>query len=489
MNEIAYTGKAAFRFLTAIFLISACFAVYTDQFLFVLIPFALLAGYAIWLWPVVGFLLLVATIPFSIEYSFSQTLGTDLPDEPLMIIVAMVFSGYLLYKPWVISRDTWQHPLLLLLFLHLAWIVFTVIASTDTLLSLKFLLAKGWYVAAFFLVPLILFRDTRWIRVTALLLLGGMLVISCIAIIRHAQLGFRFAAVNETVVPFFRNHVNYSAMQVCMLPIWFATYRLSTNRKIKNYLTVIGLILLTGLLFSYARGAWLALGAGIATAWLIKRGWLFKSFIIAVILTITTTVWLQYDQRYLSYAHDYRTTIFHENFARHLQATYKLKDVSTAERFYRWIAGLRMSRENPVTGFGPNTFYDNYRPYAIPAYKTWVSGNPEHSTVHNYYLLLLTEQGYPGLLIFLLLLGGMLFYGERNYHRQEDRFKKTVSLSVLSMIVMIATLNFLSDLIETDKIGSLFFLCLSTIVVHSAFKAGNPTIGGGKNTDHSENLV
>jgi O-antigen ligase len=477
LNQVAYTGKAAYRFLTAVFIISTCFAVYTGQFLFALIPFALLTGYAMWLWPVYSFLLLVATIPFSFEYSFSQTLGTDLPDEPLMILIAIVFMGYLLYKPAVISRNTWQHPLLLLLFLHLAWVIFTVITSTDPLLSLKFFLAKSWYVAAFFFVPLIVFRDPRWIRVTAILLLGGIVIVSCIAMVRHAQLGFRFAVVNETVVPFFRNHVNYSAMLVCLLPIGYASYRLSTNKKTRNYLIVILILLLIALLFSYARGAWLALGTGIIAGWLTRHRLLFKGFIIAFVLIVTTTAWLQYDQRYLSYAHDYRTTIFHENFAKHLQATYKLKDVSTAERFYRWIAGLRMSREKPLTGFGPNTFYDNYRPYAIPAYKTWVSGNPEHSTVHNYYLLLLTEQGYPGLLIFLLLLGGMLFYGERNYHRNEDQFNKTVSLSLVAMIVMIATLNFLSDLIETDKIGSLFFLCLSTLIITSSLTAGKPPVG------------
>jgi O-antigen ligase len=30
---------------------------------------------------------------------------------------------------------------------------------------------------------------------------------------------------------------------------------------------------------------------------------------------------------------------------------------------------------------------------------------------------------------------------------------------------MIIVVNFLSDLIETDKIGSLFFLCIATLIV------------------------
>ena len=113
--------------------------------------------------------------------------------------------------------------------------------------------------------------------------------------------------------------------------------------------------------------------------------------------------WIKADDRYLQYAHDYRTTIFHHDFREHLQATYQLKDVSTAERFYRWIAGVRMIKDNALTGYGPNTFYNNYKPYAVPAFKTWVSDNKEHSTVHNYFLLIAIEQGIPGLLFFLLL--------------------------------------------------------------------------------------
>ncbi|MBK8953719.1 MAG: O-antigen ligase family protein [Chitinophagaceae bacterium] len=115
------------------------------------------------------------------------------------------------------------------------------------------------------------------------------------------------------------------------------------------------------------------------------------------------------NDRYLQYAHDFKTTIFHKNFNEHLIATYRLKDVSTAERFYRWIAGVRMIKDNPVIGFGPGSFYPNYKEYTVPAFKTWVSNNKDHSTVHNYFLLLAVEQGLPGLFFFLLLTGAMLF--------------------------------------------------------------------------------
>ena len=187
-------------------------------------------------------------------------------------------------------------------------------------------------------------------------------------------------------------------------------------------------------------------------------------FIGAVLFITGSAYWLSTNDRYLNYAHDYRTTIFHKNFEEHLVATYKLKDVSTAERFNRWIAGVRMVPGNWLTGYGPGTFYYNYKPYAIPAFKTWVSDNKEHSTVHNYFLLVLIEQGIPGLLLFLLIIGSMLYYAEKIYNRTEDKFYKATALACGVMAVMIVVVNCLSDLIETDKIGSLFFLCLVTLV-------------------------
>src|SRR5262249_20812338 len=158
------------------------------------------------------------------------------------------------------------------------------------------------------------------------------------------------------------------------------------------------------LFFSYARGAWLALVAGLFSYWLIRSGRLLIVFVAGVVLILGIVFSRKSKDRYLQYAHEYRSPNFDKDFEEHLAATYKLKDGSTAERFNRWIAGVRMVKDNWLTGYGPNTFYYNYKPYSIPAFKTWVSDNKDHSTVHNYFLLTLIEQGIPGLALLLLLI-------------------------------------------------------------------------------------
>ena len=457
--------NALFGLLAGIFIAVAGLAVFTEQYFLITIPFALLLFYAGWQNQNTVFLLLLFTLPVSFEYNFSSGLGTDIPDELLMLFVSLLFFAYWLYSPKVISKSILQHPLLLLLLVILCWIFITILFSTQQQISMKYLLAKSWYVGAFVIAPLIIFREKKKIAIAAITLVSSMLLITVIALVRHFNTGFSFATINDAVSPFFRNHVNYSAMLVCMLPVLVAFYHLNKRRNLRVLVIAAIAIVSVALFFSYARGAWLALLAGAAAFWLIKKRLLLHAYIASIIITVGLLFWIKGNDRYLQYAHDYKTTIFHKNFSEHLIATYKLKDVSTEERFYRWIAGVRMIKDNWLTGFGPNTFYNNYKGYTVPAYKTWVSNNPEHSTVHNYFLLTAIEQGIPGLFFLLLLFGAMIYYVQKLYYRIKDTFYRTAALTTGTVLTMIIVVNFLSDLIETDKIGSLFFLCLAILIV------------------------
>ncbi|MEO8403749.1 MAG: O-antigen ligase family protein, partial [Chitinophagaceae bacterium] len=395
----------------------------------------------------------------------TDTLGTDLPDEFLMIFTAGLFFCYWIYKPLVLSKKMIGHPLIVLLIISFAWSLLSAIFSTEFLLSFKFLLAKSWYAGAFILAPLILFREKKMISKAIMALTIAMIIVTIITMVRHYEYGYTFATINKALYPFFRNHVNYSAMLVCLIPVVCMYWYSVKPGAIKRLSFIVLLILLAALILSFARGAWLALLTGLLTVWLIKKRLLVLSYALIIIFLIGSLFWIKSNDRYLQFAHDYKTTIWHKDFGEHLTATYQFKDVSTAERFYRWIAGVRMIKDNWLTGYGPNSFYNNYRPYAIPAFKTWVSNNGEHSTVHNYFLLVTIEQGIPGLILFLLLAGAMLYYSQHLYHRINDIFYKKIAMTTGVIIIMILTVNFLSDLIETDKIGSLFFLCLSMLVV------------------------
>lgn len=464
---MAFLNTSPFRFIFFTGLIVFCFAqaAITEEYFRAGIPFLFLFFYWAWRSFTQVFFLLLITIPFSFTYNFSSDLATDIPDEFVMWSVTVLFLFNLIFTSQISSKKIFRHPLLFFLALSFLWIIVTLAFSTDIIITLKFLLAKTWYISAFALAPLIIFKKRENIKKAFSVFAVSFLVVVAIILLKHAFYNFDFAHVNDAVHPFFLNHVTYSAMLVCVLPVFLAFFRLTDSKRKRFFISIIILILLIALAFSYSRGAWLALLVGLAAYWLIKRKLLLISFLAAVVIVISLLFWIKSNDRYLNFSNDFKTTIFHKNFREHLIATYKLKDVSTAERFYRWIAGVRMIKHDPLVGFGPNTFYNNYKPYAIPAFKTWVSDNREHSTVHNYFLLITIEQGIPGLIFFLVLLGAMIYYSQRVYHRTKDIFYKTIAATAGVIITMIIVVNFLSDLIETDKIGSIFFLCLSVLMI------------------------
>ena len=93
-----------------------------------------------------------------------------------------------------------------------------------------------------------------------------------------------------------------------------------------------------------------------------------------------------------------------------------MEDMSTVERFYRWIAAVNLFKEHPLVGVGPNNFVSNYKKYTVTAYETYISDNEEKSTVHNYFLLLLTEQGLPALVLYVVLLFVILLSAQKIYN-------------------------------------------------------------------------
>ncbi len=439
--------------------------------------------YVCWHHPALLFLTLLAALPVSAEFQFTASLGTDLPDEPLMIFVSGFFLILWIYRPPVPSATILSHPLVILLVSWLIWILVTAVLSTHPALSWKYLAAKLWYAGAFVLAPLYLFRQKRQIITSFCLLTTVLFLVTVWILFRHYFLGFSFATINDAVAPFFRNHVNYSAMLVCAVPVLLACYHLG-NPGTKPFFAAGIAVLLIALFFSFSRGAWAALAGGLISYELIRRRKAMYAFIITLLIIMFALFWLRKNDRYLQFAHQYKSTIFHPNFREHLVATYQMKDVSTAERFYRWIAGIRMVKDSWLTGFGPNTFYQHYKPYAVPAFKTWVSDNKEQSTVHQYYLLLAIEQGIPGLIIFLLLTGSMLLLAQRLYHRVIDPFFKTLAMTSGVVLVMLLILNFLSDLVETDKAGSLFFLCIAVLVAADLHIREERTKHGSDFTPH-----
>ena len=288
-----------------------------------------------------------------------------------------------------------------------------------------------------------------------------MLVIN----LRHAAYGFSFEDIYRVLSPFYRNHVAYACIMAVFFPfIATSVYWFWERARLRNLLAIISIFFLIAIYFSYTRAAYVALLLAGLSYWMVY--WrLTKWVILFAVGSLPIGIsYLAYENRYLEYAPDFERTITHTEFDDLISATYKLEDISTMERVYRWVGGVFMVQEKPWLGFGPGNFYDFYKSYTVNRFRTYVSNNPEQSGIHNYYLMIAVEQGIIGLIWFILLCATVLWIGENAYHRTKSAKDKSYIVAALLSFIIIISVLIINDLIETDKVGPFFFITMALLV-------------------------
>ena len=415
-----------------------------------------------WLYPA-----MLLSLPISTELELGS-LGLDFPAELLVIALLGLVVLLLLSQPWRFAWGFLWHWLSYLILAHWLWTFVTVLTAEEPILALKFWLAKTWYLGGFYLATAVFIKDTgAWRRMIWFLIIPLSLA-TLKVLAHHAWLNFSFTGINEAGRPFFRNHVSYAAILALSLPlIWFLRGFYLKKALARWILNICLLICFTGMAFSYTRAAYVALFLGILGYWAIRWRLLFWAFFAAFVLVATATVYLISDNRFLRYAPTERT-IAHKEFDDLVAATYSFEDVSTMERYHRWIGGIYMGLERPLLGFGPNCFYPYYKEYTLNRFTTYISANEERSGIHNYFLMLWVEQGLPAVLFFLLISLGTLLLAQGLYHRFEHREDKIVVMASAVSLLVINAFLLMNDLIETEKVGSFFFIHTAILVIWSA---------------------
>jgi len=410
----------------------------------------------------VVYLLMWAVVPLSTELDFSGGFATDFPVEPLLVLLSGITILWVLQTLQKRSLALLFHPVTLMLLLHLGWIACMILPSRGVFVSVKYLLAKIWYIIPFYVLSYALLRNERDVRAWFFAVLIPLCLTIAVILFRHGLEQFSFETINKVLSPFYRNHVDYGLILGVLFPFIFVISSRWLSRPIVIFICIL---FLTAIYFTYTRAAYV--GLAVAAAGVLVVRWKATRYMLAsaVLISGIVVIMLSKDNRYIDYAPNYYKTITHQDFSNLLEATYKLEDISTVERFYRWIAAFYMVKEKPLTGFGPNNFVPYYRPYTDDHFITYVSENAEQSGVHNYFLMTAVEQGIPGLIFFVTLLFVSLLRLEWLFHRLKPGFNKQLCTAVIGSMFFILFALLLNDMIETDKVGSFFFLNLAFIAI------------------------
>lgn len=471
VNESGYSigWRSLTGMLTALCLLSVGCAGFSGEIYWLLIPFVA----AILLLPFYNFKafywLFLFSVPLSAEIQLNSSLAITLPDEPLMAGLLLITVFYLIRFKKTFPSWFWNNSLMLIIILQLLWTIIAVIFAYDHLPALKFLTAKFWYLSAFLFIPILLIRGKKDF--------GRIFMIICIPVILHAffvfawhaSLKFGYWESNIVVRPFYKNHVDYGSILSMTLPAVYIVWRIKKeNKKIWWILLGILLFLCVAIYVAYSRAAIMAAIFAFLIMYAIRKklvNYLMPSFFAFLILAVSL---LAMDNKYIDFRPNKSKNATQETFIETVTGAFTGKDMSSMERFYRWIASVRMVKENPMTGVGPNNWYDHYKSHTVTAYTTWVSRNPERSTTHNYFLLMVTEQGIPAMLLYAILIMVLFAKGQRIYHLFEDQTYKRITLAVVAVLGAVFVNNFFSEFLETHKVGGLFYLCIALLIILEA---------------------
>jgi O-antigen ligase len=411
------------------------------------------------------FWLALISIPISTELTLGPTLEIHMPVEPIMVGLTLVYLIYIIANPQKVNVKALKHPLIILLIIHLVWIFITMLTSNLFIVSLKFFIAKMWYVIVFTGLGMQCIKDEKEVKTFFWVVFLPLLFATFTVFVRLAMVNFEFEDLQSVMKPFFRNHISYSSILALFISFIYLAISWYKRWSFIWLFLVLGFVFIfLSIQFSYTRTAYGGLVLALGGIFVVRMKMIKYALIASFCVLLGGLAFIINDNRYLEFAPNYDKTVTHTDFNSLVEATYKLEDISTMERVYRWVAAVRMSQDELMFGYGPGNFYNFYKGYTVYKFQTYVSDNPEKSGVHSYFLMTLVDQGILGCLIFFALTFAILIYGEKIYHETTNKERANIILAIIYSMIVIDSFLLINDMIETDKVGSFFFIMIGILV-------------------------
>jgi O-antigen ligase len=442
---------------------------YAEQWWILLLPFGLGLGFLVIYRMDWALYALAILTPLSILIDeASLGFAIQIPTDPLMIMIstALIARWMLLEAP---SAAVLRNPITLSLGLWMLWMTYIIPASSQPIVSLKFVLSNAWKIIPCYFGAVMLFGQSgRTVRFWWLYLIP-LTFVAVWSLWHHAEDGFTKEASYWASEPFVINHGIYGAMLGFMIPL--VTLHLLRPHAffglvwLRPVLLTLLVVLIIAVIMSYTRAAWVSLAAALGFYLLllfrIRFRWLMLLTLLATtLIAMNSGPLLMYLMR--------NKTDSQDRLDKHLESISNVRsDASNLERLNRWASGLRMFSERPWLGWGPGTYMLQYAPFQNPYQKTIIStNNADVGGIHSEYFGPLVESGIPGFLFFAgivltsLQRGMSLWYRLKDAEQQRDRL---ILLCAMLGLVTYYTHGFLNNYLDMDKTALLFWSGLALI--------------------------
>ncbi len=403
---------------------------------------ALIAG----ILPVMALILLFVVISFAVNHiSLSLLIYiTVLPFMPTMVMVAGViglcialgFKTHLLRERVPLAHSSINF----FMFLMMVMFVFGVINSYDKMSSLKSVMVYIAFMLVYYLIVRLV-NDKQKLVKAFWLLTGASLICSLYGIYQYfnpAELQVwqdseMFSDISGRIVSFFENPNVYGEYLILIIMINVAL--LATVKKpLLKFCTLI-LLALSGvcMILTYSRGCWIGIILAVALFLFISSK---KMFLVMAGLGVVALFFLP------------------ESVMTRLLSIGDLADSSTSYRVYIWQGTMDMLKDFWVTGIGVGTSAFNHV-YPIYAFGAISAPHP-----HNLYLLLLSEMGILGLLVFVALMIVVLKKLFCTANKSNDRTISVFSSALFSALVGFLVQGIFDNVWYNYRVFLFFFIII-----------------------------
>lgn len=291
-----------------------------------------------------------------------------------------------------------------------------------------------------FLAAVAVIKEIRQIKIlVALMAVSTMLVnMSFLVSTRSRDLAHFSYDTRDAGVLGYAGVNGFAAFVAQFIVFLLALYAYEKRKTLKLALLAINGFSLYCLIYSFSRGAYLAVALSVLFLALFKER---KLLIVLLMVVIGWQVFLP--------------TAAKERIAMTYQEGVGL-DNSARERVAIWEDAWALFSQHPVFGIGLET-YEYLR-------RVQADSHGYFGDTHDYYLKILVETGLLGFGLFLWLLGAIYRQGWRLFRSAEDPFLKSLGLGFASMMVCAIVLNIFGDRWSYLQVDGYLWALLACVV-------------------------
>jgi putative inorganic carbon (hco3(-)) transporter len=447
-----------------------------DKFWGLAIPFVILL-LILYIFSLDNILLLITFVtPFAINLKEAEFgISISLPSEPLMFGVLLLFVLKLLHERFYDHRIM-KHPVTIAIIINLVWIFITCFTSEIPIVSIKFMVARLWFVVPFYFAGILLFTDIKNVRKFQWLYIIPLMIVIFYTLYNHSTYGFDKPHSNMVMKPFYNDHTAYGAIIALFLPVFTGfSFNSIYKKSYRLFSLVVLIILLTGIIFSYSRAAWISVAAAFAVLLLVRFRIKFYWVLLALIIGIG--IFFMFRFQFLDKLEKNKQDSS-TDFVEHIQSISNISsDASNLERINRWAAAIRLFKERPIFGWGPGTYQFVYAPYQRSKEKTIISTNyGDMGNAHSEYIGPMSESGILGMLSFIGIVVAVIYTGLRVYRRARNSEIKLISLALTLGLITYYIHGFMNNFLDTDKASVPFWGFTAIIVAMDLYHSGKKEV-------------